>query len=76
MEDNGNNLIVISTIKDTFLVERILIDDGSAVEVLMWKAFKEMNLDESLLRPTSPIYDFVNQPIRAKDVITLPITLG
>ena len=64
------------TIINTFLVERILIDDGNAVEVLMWKAFQEMRLDESQLRPARPIYRFANQPIRANGVVTLPITIG
>ena len=35
VQDNGNDPIVVSTVINTFLVERILIDDGSAVEVLM-----------------------------------------
>ena len=51
MQDNGNDPIAVSIIINTFLVERILIDDGSAVEVLMWKAFQEIGLDESQLKP-------------------------
>ena len=39
VQDNGNDPIAVSTVINTFLVERILIDDDSAVEVLMWKAF-------------------------------------
>ena len=71
MEDNDNDMVAILAIISTFLVERIFVDDGSAVEVLMWKAFKEMNLDESLLRPIEPIYGFPNQPIKAKGIMTL-----
>ena len=71
-----NDPIAVSAIINTFLVERILIDDGSAVEVLMWKAFKEMRLEESQLKPSGPIYGFANQPIRRKGIITLPITIG
>ena len=71
MEDNGNDPIAIFIVINTFLVEKILVDDGSAMEVLMWKAFKEMNLDESLLKLIGPIYGFVNQPIKAKNIITL-----
>ena len=52
------------------------MDDGSVVELLMWKVFKEMNLDESLLRLIRLIYGFANQPIRAKGIITLSVTLG
>ena len=57
-------------------MERILIDDDSAVEVLMWKAFKKMRLKENQLKPLRPIYGFANQPIQPKRIITLPITIG
>ena len=76
MQDNGNDPIAVSAIINTFLVERILIDDGSIVEVLMWKAFQGMGLDENQLRPVGPIYEFFNQSIQAKRVITLPIIIG
>ena len=71
VEDNGNDPITVSVIINTFLIERILIDDGSVVEVLIWKAFQEMSLDESQIRPAGPIYGFSNHSIRAKGVITL-----
>ena len=76
VQDIGNDPIAVSTIINTFLVERILIDDGSAVEVLIWKAFKEMGLEKSQPKPSRPIYGFANQPIRPKRIITLPITIG
>ena len=60
VQDNGIDLIIVSAIINTFLVERILIDDGSVVEVLLWKAFQEMGSDESQLRPSRPIYGFDN----------------
>ena len=60
MQDDGNDPIAVSTVINTFLVERILIDDGSAIEVLMWKVFQEMGLDESQLKPSGPIYGFAN----------------
>ena len=74
MENNGNDLIAVLPIIDTFLVERILVDDGSIVKVLIWKAFKEMGSDENQLRLARPIYWFANQVIRAKGVITLRVT--
>ena len=52
VEDNDNDLIVISSIINNFLVERILIDDGSVVEVLIFDTFKKIRLNENLLRPT------------------------
>ena len=56
MEDNGNNPIIIFFVINNYLVERILVDDGSAADVLMWDAFKKIGLDESLLRPERSIY--------------------
>ena len=60
VQDSDNDPIAVSAIINSFLVERILIDDSSAVEVLMWKAFKEMGLEESQLKPSGPIYGFAN----------------
>ena len=60
MEDNGNDPIAISDVISIFLVERILVDDGSVVKILMWKAFEEMNLYKSLFRPIGLIYGFAN----------------
>ena len=34
-----------------------------------------MGLDESLLQPIKSIYDFANQPIKVKGLVTLQITL-
>ena len=51
MDDDGNDPIVIPTIINNFGVDMILVDDGSVVELLIYDAFKKMNLDESLLRP-------------------------
>ena len=76
VQDDGNNPIAVSTVINIFFVERILIDNGSAVEVLMWKVFQEMGLDESQLKPSGPIYGFANQSIRSKKIIILPITIS
>ena len=76
MVDNGNNPIFISFIIDNYLVKRILVDDGSAVEVLIYDAFKNMSLDKSFIRPVGPIYGFSNQLVKVKDLITILITLG
>ena len=75
LELNGSDPIVIPSIIDNFLVKRILVDDGSIVEVLIFDAFKKMRPDESFLRPIGSIYGFANQPIKVKGLITLPVTL-
>ena len=57
-------------------MERILVDDGSAVEVLIFDALKKMGFAESIMRPTRPVYGFSNQPFKVKGLITLLVTLG
>ena len=76
MDDDDNDPIIISIIINNFRVDKILVDDGNAVKVLIYDTFKKMNLDESLLRPIEPIYGFNNQLIKVKCLINLPITLG
>ena len=39
VEDSGNDSIAISALINNFLVERILVDDGNTVEVLMYETF-------------------------------------
>ena len=39
IEDSGNDSIAISALINNFLVERILVDDGNTVEVLMYETF-------------------------------------
>ena len=76
MDDNGNDPIIILAVINNFRVDRILVEDGSVMEMLIYDTFKKMNLDESLLRLVGPIYDFDNQLIKVKWLINLSITLG
>ncbi|XP_060968811.1 uncharacterized protein LOC133036284 [Cannabis sativa] len=57
-------------------VHRILVDNGSSVNLLNFQAFKQMGLQEKDLRPvTSSIYGFTGDVIALKGMIKLPITL-
>ena len=75
VENNDNDPIVISFVINNFMVEIILVDDRSAIEILIFDPFKKMGLDENLLRPVGPIYAFTNQLIKVKGLINLPMTL-
>lgn len=74
--DDGNDPIVITEGIINFDVKRILMDNGSAVEILSYNAFRDMGLKEADLSPAKPIYGFGNQPIRVLGHVTLPVTLG
>uniref|UniRef100_A0A803NHZ4 Retrotransposon gag domain-containing protein n=1 Tax=Cannabis sativa TaxID=3483 RepID=A0A803NHZ4_CANSA len=58
-------------------VHRILVDNGSLVNLLKFQAFKQMGLQEKDLSPVvSRIYGFTGDKIALKGMIKLPITLG
>ncbi|XP_031255255.1 uncharacterized protein LOC116113251 [Pistacia vera] len=58
-------------------VHRILVDNGSAVNILFQRAFEKMQLDETDLKPASiPLYEFTGDHLIPRGTIALPITLG
>ncbi|XP_030478017.1 uncharacterized protein LOC115695060 [Cannabis sativa] len=58
-------------------VHRILVDNGSSVNLLNFQSFKQMGLHEKDLRPiASSIYYFTDDVIALKGMIKLTITLG
>lgn len=59
-----------------FKVKRILVDNGSMVEVLSWDAYQKMGLKEQALSKASLLYGFMNHPVEVRGSITLLVTLG
>lgn len=74
--NNDNNPIVITAQVAKFDVKRILIDNGSVVEILSFSAFQAMGLKEKDLRSAKPIRGFANQPIKVVGQVSLPVTIG
>ena len=57
-------------------VDRILVDNGSLVDILYYQAFQKMGLKSSDLRPSSnPVYDFTGDFVTPMRVFTLPMTI-
>ncbi|KAK5836784.1 hypothetical protein PVK06_012585 [Gossypium arboreum] len=63
-DKEGNDPMVVSMVIVGFEVKRILVDNGSAVEVLSWEVFQKMALKEHALSRASPLYDFMNHQSR------------
>ncbi|XP_031249007.1 uncharacterized protein LOC116106835 [Pistacia vera] len=60
-----------------FDVHRMLVDNGSAVNVLFQPAFERMKLDEADLKLASiPLYGFTRDHLIPKETISIPVTLG
>ncbi|KAI0515705.1 hypothetical protein KFK09_008371 [Dendrobium nobile] len=58
-------------------VKRILVDNGSSVDVLFYSTFLSMGLSREKLQPAAgPLYGFDNRPVRVEGTITLPVVLG
>ena len=58
-------------------VHRILVDNGSSIDILYYQTFQKMGLKNSDLRPSpNPIYGFTGDSITPMGVITLPMTVG
>ena len=58
-------------------VHRILVDNGSSVDILYFQAFERMGLKVSDLKPLpNPVYGFTGDSTVPVGVISLPMTLG
>ena len=69
--------LVIKAMMTNNNVHRILVDNGSSVDILYYQAFQRMGLRDSDLRPSpNPIYDFTRDSVVPVGVITLPLTMG
>ena len=72
-----NDALVISAHIKNYLVRRMLVDDGSAVNVLTWEAFRTMEGSSVELKPiTNPITSFCGGTIKPMGSVELNIELG
>ncbi|PKU62402.1 hypothetical protein MA16_Dca028415 [Dendrobium catenatum] len=71
-------LVISAGIGDPcYNVKRILVDNGSSVDVLFYSTFLSMGLSREKLQPAAgPLYGFDNRPVRVEGTITLPVVLG
>ncbi|KAK3018404.1 LOW QUALITY PROTEIN: hypothetical protein RJ639_004703 [Escallonia herrerae] len=69
--------LVITVRAGNFDIKRVLIDNGSSVEILFYDAFKKMNIPTDRLRKMdTPLYGFSNHPVAAEGIIALPVAIG
>jgi hypothetical protein len=70
-----NDAMVISCVIKGFLVHNVLVDTGSAANVIFAKAFKQMQEPEDKIHnSTHPLCGFGGQQIVALGKITMPLT--
>jgi hypothetical protein len=68
--------MVITAHIDQWDVVKILIDNGSQVEILFLSTFKKMGHNKELKEPMKPLYGFGGKRIEPVSVITLPASFG
>ncbi|GKV15261.1 hypothetical protein SLEP1_g26057 [Rubroshorea leprosula] len=71
-----NDPLVTSVTINNCEVQRVLVDKGSAPDI-MYNCFESLGLDPALLqRYDGPIYGFNNQPVSVEGVLTMNVAFG
>jgi hypothetical protein len=72
-----NDAMVVSCVIKRFLVHNVLMDTGSAADIIFAKAFRQMQEPEDKIHDaTHPLCGFGGRHIVALDKITMPVTFG
>jgi hypothetical protein len=72
-----NDAMVISCVIKGFLVHNVLVDTGSAADIIFSKAFRQIQEpDDKIHDATHPLCGFGGRQIMALNMITMPITFG
>ncbi|GKV02603.1 hypothetical protein SLEP1_g15020 [Rubroshorea leprosula] len=72
-----NDPLVTSVIINNCEVQRVLVDTGSAPDIMYFHCFESLRLDPALLQKyDGPIYGFNNQPVPVEGVLTLHVAFG
>ncbi|XP_071933156.1 uncharacterized protein [Coffea arabica] len=77
LASNNYETIVIEVITCNYKVKKVYIDNGSAIDVLYYKTFKELQQEDRQLIPVrTPLIGFVGPSVRLEGMITLMLTVG
>ena len=72
-----SNALVIAARVANSNVNRMLVDNGSTIDIIYLDAYKRLGLTESELSPmTSPLYEFTGDHVIPKGMIKLAVTVG
>ncbi|XP_074356913.1 uncharacterized protein LOC141696691 [Apium graveolens] len=76
--EDHQDALVITTKVETNTVQKILVDNGSFVDILYYSAFKRMDLGDRKLNDArdAPPYGFTGNEVHVVGVIDLPVLFG
>ncbi|XP_071933618.1 uncharacterized protein [Coffea arabica] len=75
---SGNDeTIVIDIVTNNYRVKKVYVGQGTAVDILFYRVFKELGLEDKQLTPIrTPLVGFTGLPITPEGMITLMVTVG
>ncbi|GKV17254.1 hypothetical protein SLEP1_g27785 [Rubroshorea leprosula] len=72
-----NDPLVTSVMVNNYEVQRVLVDTGSAPDIMYYHCFESLGLDPALLQKyDGPIYGFNNQPVPVEGILKLNVAFG
>ena len=75
-QPHDDPLVIMLTIEG-FNTRRILVDNGSSMNIIYLSTFQQLKLDPGRLRPfESPIVSFSGDRVYPKGIVTLTVTVG
>ena len=75
-QPHNDPLVIMLTIEE-LNTKRILVDNGSSVDIIYLLAFQQLKLDPGRLRPfDSPLISFSRDRVYPKGIVTLIVTVG
>ena len=75
-QPHNDPLVIMLTIK-VFNTKKILVDNGSLVDIIYLPAFQQLKLDPRRLRPfDSPLVSFSGDRVYPKGRVTLTVIVG
>jgi hypothetical protein len=74
---NHNDATVIEVNIVGWVIEKILVDNGSSTDILFFRTFEKMNLSQHMLHPPEyPLQGFGGKPIKQVGKVSLPVSFG
>ncbi|XP_021616528.1 uncharacterized protein LOC110617828 [Manihot esculenta] len=72
-----DNALVIEAVIHNFRVQKVLVDEGSKVNLLPYRIFEQMNIpEEQLVRDQAPVKGIRGTPVAVEGKVKVALTLG
>ena len=72
-----DDAIVITLLIANYMTRKVLVDNGSSVDILCYPAFQQMRLGWDQLRlVNSPLVGFGGMKVQPVGIVTLPVVVG